>query len=366
MSAEIRTELAEGARRWLGETYGEERRRRTLANGGWDKSAWDEMAGLGWLAVAAPEEHGGLGLGLGDLVALADAIGAANIPEPVSAVAGIAVPLVAEATAHPPVAALLAGLLDGTRIAVLAHAEPDSGFARHATDTTLRTEPDGWRLDGEKIAVEGGARADTFLVSAREGDALAVLLVPRDAAGVTVREYRAIDGRRLADLTFESVRLSSEHRLPLRDAGRSLDEALDRGALLAMAEAVGAMGAALDDTLEHLKTRKQFGKTLGSFQALQHRAVDMMIALEEARATVEIAADETDAAERRRAIAAAKVVGIRAARRIGREAVQMHGGMGITEELRVSHLFRRLVALESLYGDRDTYLDRYRGLRQEG
>lgn len=364
MSGEaIRAELVEGARRWLGEVYGEERRRRTLANGAFDEAAWREMAQLGWLALTAPEGLGGLGLGLGDLAALARAVGAANLPEPVSAVAGIAVPLLAEAAQANAVAAgLLAGLLDGSRLAVLAHGEPASGFTRDYVTTTLAPDGEGRRLDGAKTAVEGGARADSFLVTARGEEGLAVAIVSRDTVGVTVTEYRTIDGRRLADLKFDAVRLPAAALLSLADTAGAIDEALDRGALLATAEAVGAMEAAFEDTLAHLKTRKQFGRTLGSFQALQHRAVDMMIALEEARAVVEIAADTSDAGERRRAIATAKVVGSRSARRIAREGVQLHGGMGITEESRISHLFRRLVAAESLYGDRDTYLDRYRNL----
>ncbi|GJD52210.1 Acryloyl-CoA reductase (NADH) [Methylobacterium crusticola] len=357
----LRDALVEGAARWLAGAYGEERRRRTLANGAFDAAAWGEMAEFGWFGLAVPERHGGLGLSLGDLAALVRTVGAANLPEPVAAVAGVAAPLLAQAAGRSgAAAALLADVVAGSRIVTLAHAEPDQGYSRDAVRTRLVREATGWRLEGAKAAVEGGARPDAYLVTARAEDRAALVLVDAAAPGLAVSAYRALDGRALADLAFEAVRLPPWAFLPV--AGTAVEDALDRGAVLAMADAVGAMAVLLEDTLAHLRTRTQFGRPLGSFQALQHRAVDMAIALEEARAVVEAAAEAQacDPLERRRAVATAKVVGARAARRIAREAVQMHGGIGITEESRVSHLFRRLVVAESLYGDDDFYLDRFR------
>ncbi|MET7246260.1 acyl-CoA dehydrogenase family protein [Methylobacterium sp. EM32] len=362
---DLRAALVEGATGWLAGAYGCERRRRTLAESGFDRDAWREMASFGWFGIAVPEERGGLGLGLGDLAALMRTVGAANLPEPVTAVAGVAAPLLARAAERGSGGSAatgdLNGLLAGERIVVLAHAEPASGFDRGVV--TTRTVRDGasWRLDGEKSAVEGGAQADVLLVSARTETGLALFRVEPEAPGVTITPFRSLDGRALADLRFEGARLPADALLPVADPEAAIDAALERGALLTMAEAVGAMEVLVADTVAYLKTRRQFGQPISKFQVLQHRAVDMQIALEEARAVVDLAAetDPGDPAEHRRGVATAKVVGARAARRISREAVQMHGGIGITEELRVSHLFRRLVVAESLYGDDDYYLRRF-------
>ncbi|UHC17653.1 acyl-CoA dehydrogenase [Methylobacterium currus] len=361
---DLRQALVDSATGWLAEAYGLERRRRTLAGSGFDRDAWREMAAFGWFSIAVPEELGGSGLGLGDLAALMRTIGAANLPEPVAAVAGVAAPLLVRAAREPGTSTLvgdLNGLLAGERIVVLAHAEPASGFDRSVVTTRAVRDGASWRLDGEKSAVEGGAQADLLLVSARIEAGIALFRVEPGAPGVTVTPFRSLDGRALADLRFEGARLPADALLPVAEPEAAIDAALERGALLTMAEAVGAMEVLVTDTVAYLKTRRQFGHPIGKFQVLQHRAVDMQIALEEARAVVDLAAeaDAGDPAERRRAVATAKVVGARAARRISREAVQLHGGIGITEELRVSHLFRRLVVAESLYGDRDYYLRRF-------
>ena len=344
---DLRAALVEGATGWLAGAYGFERRRMTLAGSGLDRDAWREMAAFGWFGIAVPEEQGGLGLWLGDLAALMRTVGAANLPEPVAAVAGVAAPLLARAAESASGASAvtgdLNGLLAGERIVVLAHAEPASGFDRGVATTRAVRDGASWRLDGEKSAAEGGAQADVLLVSARTETGLALFRVEPGAPGVTITPFRSLDGRALADLRFEGARLPADALLPVADPEAAIDAALERGALLTMAEAVGAMEVLVADTVAYLKTRRQFGQPIGKFQALQHRAVDMQIALEEARAVVDLAAetDPGDLAEHRRAIATAKVVGARAARRISREAVQLHGGIGITEELHVSHLFRR-------------------------
>jgi alkylation response protein AidB-like acyl-CoA dehydrogenase len=239
----------------------------------------------------------------------------------------------------------------GERIAVLAHGEPDSGFDR---DLVATTADPGSRLTGWKAAIPAGAEADTFLVTAHASDGtLGLFTVPRHADGVSLYPFRAIDGRELADLILEGA---PGRRLGNDDATEAVGTALDMGALLSVAEMVGAMDALLGDTLAYLRTRQQFGLPLASFQALQHRAVDMYLAVEETRALVEAAAEDFSS----RAVSAAKVVGIRSARRVGRESIQMHGGIGLSEELRVGRLFKRLVALEGAYGDADWHLDHFR------
>jgi alkylation response protein AidB-like acyl-CoA dehydrogenase len=360
--SDIRTALAASAARWAAEAKAH---RDGNPSAPLAQASWRAIADLGWLGIMAPDHLGGVGLGLGDLAVVAQAIGAANLHDPVSTVAGVAVPLLAAATAGSRAAEnLLAGAIAGDRIIVLAHAEPRGGYDRTFVETTLSSAGERRRLIGRKSAVEGGGEADIVLVSARRPDgALALVAVPATTPGLVLNAYRALDGRQLVDLAFD-LDVPEGAELVLPDATTAIDQALDRGALLAMAEAVGAMGVLFDDTMAHLRTRQQFGQPLARFQALQHRAVDMSIALEEARAVVEAAGDAAEPDAFARAVAVAKVVGSRSARLVAREAVQMHGGIGITEDLKVSHLFRRLVAAENQYGDDDFYIDRFETLSQ--
>jgi alkylation response protein AidB-like acyl-CoA dehydrogenase len=335
---------------------------RLLAAGSDDADRFAAMAEAGWLAIAVPEAGGGLGLGLRDLAEIARAVGEAGSRVPVLAMAGVSLPLLATAPGDTPARRLLDAALGGDAKPVLAHAEPSSGHRRDHVETSLVQAAGGWRLHGRKAAVEGAALADHLLVTAREADgSLALALVPLDQAGVEARRFTALDGRLLLDVSLDTV-VPQDHRIALPDAEAALDAALDRGALLAMAEAVGSMRVLLADTLAYLKTRRQFGQPIGRFQALQHRAVDLTIALEEAEAVVDAACDAEGTADFGRAVAVAKVVACRSARLIAREGVQMHGGIGITEELRVSHHFRSLTAAQSRYGDDDTYRARFAAL----
>jgi alkylation response protein AidB-like acyl-CoA dehydrogenase len=335
---------------------------RLLASGDDDAGRFGAMAEAGWLAIAVPEASGGLGLGLRDLAAIARAVGEAGSRVPVLAMAGVSLPLLAAAPADATARRLLDSALAGETKPVLAHAEPASGHRRDHVGTTLAQAAGGLRLHGRKAAIEGAALADHLLVTARQPDgSLALAAVPLDQAGVEARRFTALDGRLLMDVSLDTV-VPQEHRIALPDPGAALDSALDRGALLAMAEAVGSMRVLLADTLAYLKTRRQFGQPIGRFQVLQHRAVDLTIALEEAEAVVDAACDAEGSAEFSRAVAVAKVVACRSARLVAREAVQMHGGIGITEELRVSHHFRSLTAAESRYGDDDAYRARFAAL----
>ena len=334
---------------------------RLLATGGEASGLYAAMVDAGWLAVGVAEDAGGLGLGLGDLAELARAVGEARCTVPVMAVAGVGLPLLAEA-GGPFADTLVAAALAGTAVPVLAHQGSDAGYARGHGAATLEPDAGGWRLRGRLVAVEGAALADHLLVPARRPDcttAIAVLAMAE--GGVERRCYAALDGRLLMDVTLDAV-VPEDRLLPLADADAAVDAALDRGALLAMAEAVGSMRVLMSDTLAYLKTRQQFGQPIGRLQALQHRAVDMTIALEEAEAVVDAACAAGPGVDFSRAVAVAKVVACRAARLIGREAVQMHGGIGITEDLRVSHHFRALVAAEGRYGDDDAYRDRFAAL----
>lgn len=334
---------------------------RLLAGGGDDVMVYAAMVEAGWLALAVDEAKGGLGLGLADLAELARALGEARSTVPVMAVAGVAVPLLAAAEGAV-AAELLAATLSGGAVPVLAHQGADAGHARGHGMARLAPASGGFRLTGRCVAVEAAALADHLLVPARRPDgAMAIVAAAAREAGIERHIYRALDGRLLMDVAIDMA-VAEDRCLTPPDAGAAFDTALDRGALLTVAEAVGSMRVLLADTLAYLKTRQQFGQPIGRFQALQHRAVDMTIALEEAEAVVDAAATAAAGEDFARAVAVAKVIGCRSARLIAREAVQMHGGIGITEDLRVSHHFRALVATEGRYGDDDAYRARYAAL----
>jgi alkylation response protein AidB-like acyl-CoA dehydrogenase len=309
-----------------------------------DRARWRKIAALGWLSLAVPEDMGGSGLAVSDLIPIVEGLGAGCLPDPVIAVAGVAVPLLAVLGSDH-----LSSIITGERIAVLAHGEINAD--------------DAGVLRGSATTVVGGADADMFIAAAQMGDgATGFFILPRDGGGLTVSASRSIDGRFFADLALDQV---CAQRLGSGDASNLLDTAVAHGAMLTIADAAGAMDALLSDTLAYLKTRKQFGQPIASFQALQHRAVDMYLALEETKAVIEAAANAEASDGFASAVAAAKVVGVRAARRIGREAIQLHGGMGLSEELRVGRLFRRLVAGEGHYGDADSHLARFMKLTED-
>jgi alkylation response protein AidB-like acyl-CoA dehydrogenase len=239
----------------------------------------------------------------------------------------------------------------------LAHAEKGARYDLAAVKTVAKKAGGGWVVEGEKAAVVGAPMAGKFVVSARTGDKVALFLT--DA--VESRAYPTLDSMRAADLVFRGTKAE-----PLEGGLELVDEVTDFAAALACAEAVGAMKFACDATLEYLKTRKQFGVPIGTFQALQHRMVDMYIAQEQARSMACLACSKVDSsespAERQRSVSAAKIKIADSARHVSQEAVQLHGGMGMTEELKISHTFRRLTVLAAQFGDADHHLARFASL----
>lgn len=366
LDTEARDALRAEALKWVAGSYPDGRRRAALASAGaLDREAWAELAALGWLGLQVPESAGGAGAGPAEFAAVAEALGAGLVAEPVATTGGTVAWLLArlEGTDDD-----LAAIAAGRAVAAFAHQETAAGFDRALVSTRAAPEGDGIALAGAKAAVPAAEVADVLFVTAREADgALGIYRVPAGTPGLEVAGFRTIDGRRAGDVTLSDVRLPASARISgAEDAVELVDAALDVAALFAAAEAVGAMDALMEDTAAYLAGREQFGRPLSSFQVLQHRMVDMYVALEEARGAVEaaLATLDGDPGERRAAVAVARTVAGRAANTVAREAVQLHGGMGVSDEMRVGHLFKRCLVEASRHGDADWYRRRFEGLRE--
>jgi alkylation response protein AidB-like acyl-CoA dehydrogenase len=366
-------QLHDTVERYLAEQYKFEKFRAISATpSGWDKPAWTGLAQLGVLAVNVPAEQGGLGFGPMETLAIMGACGKSLLLEPFLSSAVIATALLKNLVADAAVAELLTHMGSGENIAVLAHFEPESRFETQWVATRAQRAGEIYRLDGHKAVVMHAAAADVLLISARTsgepGDAKGVSLfrVPRQTPGLTLDDYPTIDGQHAADVLLKGAEIPAGNRLGAEGAALpAIEAALDIGLAALCAEAVGVMQALMDATIAYVQTRQQFGVAIGRFQALQHRIADMQIHLEQARSMSYLAAlrcTDESLAERRRALSAAKAVVGQASRYIGQQAVQLHGGMGMTDELVVSHWFKRLMSAELMFGDSDSHLQRYAAL----
>ena len=370
-------QLHDVVERYLDEQYGFERYqsiKRSAA--GWDASVWRGLADLGVLAITVPAAQGGLGFGPLETLAMMGDCGRSLLLEPFLSSAVIATAVLRAFAGETAAGELLKSLATGARIAVLAHFESDARYESQWVTTSARRIGAGYRLDGHKGVVLHAGAADTLLVSARTGaeagDAhgVSLFLVPRAAPGVVLDAYPIVDGERAADVYLEGVEVPAGSRLGAEgEALAAVEAALDIGLAALCADAVGVMQALVDATVEYVRMRQQFGQPIGRFQALQHRIADMLIHLEQARSMSYLAAlrcTASDVGERRRALSAAKTVIGQAGRFIGQQSVQLHGGMGMTDELRVSHWFKRLTAAQLMFGDSDTHLQRYAALTRSG
>lgn len=323
---------------------------------------WGLIAALGIPAVLVPEAYGGMGGCLADLAPVLEAFGQAVVFEPVTATAVIGAGLLA-AGSEAQRSAWLPRIADGAFRVSLAATEPGSRYRLDAIQTKAVKTGGGFALDGRKTLAFGGTEADLFVVPALLDGKVALFLVERDAPGLTVEPYRSIDLSGLADLHLDGVRLPSQALLGDADAGAALlAQAVDRGIAALCTEAVGAMQALCDLTLDHLRSRHAFGRPLGGFQVLQHRIVDMMVATEQARSMALLAldrADGDDARARTRAASAAKVQIGRSARFVGEQAMQLHGAMAITLEHPVGYFHKRLAVIERTFGDVEHHIERF-------
>ncbi|OLL30497.1 pimeloyl-CoA dehydrogenase small subunit [Burkholderia sp. SRS-W-2-2016] len=364
---EDRRMLADTLNRFVSEQYGFATHDAIARSAqGFSTELWARFAELGVIGALFDEASGGYGGSGFDIAVVFESLGRGLVVEPFldTLIVGRALARSGSDAQQ----ALVASLIDGSRIVALAHGEPDSHYELSRVTTRVQRDGNGWTLNGAKAVVQHGEHASHFLVSARtSGDeddetGISLFLVARDAAGVGVRGYRKIDGGRAAEVSFDNVRLGDDALLGPADQGfATLEYAVSCGVLALCAEAVGAMDVAKDYTLDYLRTRKQFGVPIGSFQALQHRMADLLLEIEQARSAVinAAAALDGDRHARERAASAAKYSIGRIGTLVAEECIQLHGGIGMTWELPLAHYAKRLVMIDHQLGDEDHHLERF-------
>ncbi len=362
--------LQETLQRFIGRDYGFERRRELARSPlGFSAEAWAQYADLGLLSLPFPEEFGGLGGNAVDIMLVMELVGRGLLLEPFSSTVVMCGGLIRDAASESLKRSMLPRIGAGELKLALACYEAAGRYELSRVECTAVRGTEGWRISGRKTVVLDASSADYFLVSARTGGdsaddhGISLFLVGREAAGVTTFAYPTQSGGRAADLHLVDVAVDASALIGAPGEGLAVVEhAVDRGIAALCAEAVGIIVALNEATLNYLKTRKQFGVPIGKFQALQHRMADMFIAAEQARSMAVIAAvyaDSDDAAERRRAVSGAKAYIGQAARFVGQQAVQMHGAMGVVDDLIVSHYFKRLTMIDLSLGDVDYHLARF-------
>jgi alkylation response protein AidB-like acyl-CoA dehydrogenase len=354
--------LADSVRRFLAKDYAFEARKKIVASKeGWSAQVWAQLAEMGLTGLPFSPDYGGFGGGAVDLMGIMEAAGDALVVEPYlpTLMGG---QLVARAGSDAQKKANLPAVVEGKLKLAFAHSEKGARYDLAHVKATAKRAGSGWTLDGEKVVVLGAPVAAKLVVSARTPAGLSLFLV--DAKAAKMKPYRTLDEMRAADVVLAATPaelLGSEGK-----AQPAIEAVADFATALICAEAVGAMKFACDTTLEYLKTRKQFGVPIGTFQALQHRIVDMYVAYEQAKSMAFLACSQADSAadakERMRAISAAKIKIADNARLISQESIQLHGGMGMSEELKVSHSFRRLTMIAQQFGDADHHLERFASL----
>jgi pimeloyl-CoA dehydrogenase small subunit len=344
----------------------ESRKRYAQEPGGFSREQWGRYAELGLLGLPFAEEYGGSAGGPVETMIVMEEVGRALALEPYLATVVLAGGLLRLGGSKAQCADLIPKVAGGDLRMAFAHAERQSRYDLADVAATARREGAGYVLDGAKSLVLHGDSAGKFIVSARlsggqrDRDGLALFVVDAAAKGVSTRGYATVDGLRAAEVTLAGVRVDAA--AALGEPGKAfplIERVVDMGIAALAAEAVGAMAAMHEQTVEYMKTRKQFGVTIGSFQALQHRAAEMLVALEQARSMAMLAtmmAAEENERERRQAIAAAKVQIGRSGRIVGQGAIQIHGGIGMTMEAKVGHYFKRITTIDATFGDADFHL----------
>ena len=364
--------LRESVDRFVGTTYTADHRRKSAAEpDGFSAATWKQFAELGWLALPIAEEHGGLGGGAVEIGILMEAFGRGLVSEPYLSTVVIGAGLIAACGTDAQKSALLPKVAEGSLYLALAHAERAARFDLAKVETSATKTPNGWRLNGHKIAVLDGRAANQIIVSARlvgasgSSGKLCLFLVPAGEPGIMLRDYPRLGGGRACSLDIRDVQLPDDALLgDGGDALPAIEAVVDRAMAALGAEAVGIMQILLDTTLEYTKVRKQFGRPLSANQVIRHRLADMAMQCDEARSMALRAAlmDDAEPAVRSRAASGAKAKIGKCARFVAEQSVQLHGAMGVTEELDIGLYFKRLLAFDTLFGGSNYHYRRHAAL----
>ncbi|HEY4344996.1 MAG TPA: acyl-CoA dehydrogenase family protein [Parvibaculum sp.] len=366
---EEQTLLRNSVQSLLADKYDFDTRRKIVKSAdGWNPAMWKQFADLGLLAAPFSEELGGLGGGSIETMILMEEFGRHLVVEPFVETVVLAGGFLREGASKAQQDAHIPGIVDGSTVWAFAYAEPQGRYNLADLVTTAKKDGAGYTLNGYKAVVLGAPWAQKLIVTARtsggqrDRDGVSVFIVDKSAPGVSTRDYPTVDGRRASEITFENVKVGADALIGAEGKGLPLVEKVTDQAIAALsAEAVGCMGELNKATVEYCKTRKQFGVPIGKFQVLQHRMVDMFMAYEQSVSMtymVNLKLEENEA-ERVKAAAGAKVQIGKAGRFVGQQSVQLHGGMGMTDELSVGHYFKRLTMIDTQFGNVDHQLKRY-------
>ena len=369
--SEIQAMLDDSVEKFIANDYDFETRQKYAASErGFSPEVWQTFAELGWTSVPFSEEDGGFGGGPADLMVLMLRFGKGLVVEPYLANVVLAGGVLRRAASAEQKEKWLQPLIAGELQAALAYAEPQSRYDIADTMTTATADGDAWVLNGRKAVVFNGGNAELLIVPARtagaqnDPDGITLFAVPSDSSGVEVRAYPTVDGQQAAEIRLDRVSVNSTAVLGNPGAGfAALDASIDEATLAVCAEAVGIMQIMTDKTVEYSKDRMQFGVPIGSFQALQHRMVDMFTDCEQSYSLLLWATmlAEQGATDAKRAISSIKYQVGTAGRKVGQEAVQIHGGMGVSWEVDIAHYFKRLTTIDQIFGNADWHLDRLAG-----
>jgi len=362
--------LQDSVQRFIQNDYAFDARQKLLkTDEGFSRDNWASFAELGWLALPFSEESGGFGGTAVETMILMEEFGKGLVVEPYVSTVIMAGSVIEAGGSAAHKEGALAEIMAGTRLASLAYVEPQARFNLADVTTTATADGDSYKINGFKGVVLGGPSADLLVVPARtSGDqkdesGITLFLVDASASGISKRDYPTIDGLQASEITFENVSVSADDVLGEVGNGLALlEKGINNGILAVGAEAVGAMEVLYKTTVEYCKTREQFGQPIGKFQVLQHRMVDMFMEHEQAKSLLYMAAlrmSEDDEIEAKKAISALKVQIGKGGRFVGQNAIQLHGGMGMTDELNVGHYFKRITAIETLFGNVDHHLKKY-------
>ncbi|MEE2731403.1 MAG: acyl-CoA dehydrogenase [Pseudomonadota bacterium] len=370
--SEEQTLLKDSVSKFIQNDYDYETRKKHCAmDGGFDAATWQTFAELGWLCVPFSEEDGGIGGGALETMIMMEEFGKGLVVEPYVSTVLVAGAVLAKAGSAEQKAELLSGIIDGSRKLALAAVEPQSRFDLFDVTTQAAAEGDGYVLSGRKTMVMHGAAADTFIVSARtsgasrDQDGVSLFLVPADSAGLELQDYPTLDGHRAAELTLNGVKLPASSRVGHQGAAVAVLEAVaDEASVALCAEAVGMMEKLYRETVEYSKNRKQFGVPISVFQALQHRMVDMFTLHEECKSLLlrAVMSHQAGAADFRKNVSALKYAVAVKGQKAAHEAVQIFGGMGMTDEMSVGMYLKRINVINTLFGNGDYHLKRFMSL----